>query len=240
MAIQSRPITYWHGATELEGFLAWDDAWSGPRPAVAISHTWGGRSEFEDQKALKLAEQGYVGFAIDMYGKGILGKDPQENTALMGPFMQDRAFLQARIAQGIATLRQQSEVDASNVAAMGFCFGGLCVLDLARSGSEVRGVVSFHGSLDTPMPVSEGDIVAKLLVCHGAVDPYVKPEAVHGFLEEMEAAGVDYQLIMYAGAVHAFTQKGAGDDPSKGAAYNEAADHRSWQAMQDFFNEIFE
>jgi dienelactone hydrolase len=114
------------------------------------------------------------------------------------------------------------------------------VLELARAGAGIAGAVSFHGGLDTSLPAAAGDVRAKLLVCHGAVDPYVKPEAVRGFVEEMEAAGVDYQLIMYSGAVHAFTQKEAGDDPAGGAAYNEAADRRSWQAMQDFFAEIFQ
>ena len=144
-----------------------------------------------------------------------------------------------RLNAGLETLKRQETVDPGHTAAVGYCFGGAGVLELARSGADLAGVVSFHGNLDTPLPVQPGVLKAKILVCHGAVDPYVKPEAVQGFVDEMEQAGADYQLIMYAGAVHAFTQRGAGDDPSRGAAYNAAADRRSWRAMQDFFAEIF-
>jgi len=242
MAIQTRLIEYRHGDDVLEGFFAWDDAVTGPRPAVAIAHAWGGRSEFEDQKAVKLAELGYVGFAMDMYGKGVLGNGPEENTALMTPFMQDRALLQARIARGVDVLRQQPEVDDRSVAAMGFCFGGLCVLDLARSGSDVLGVVSFHGSLKTQ---HQGNITSKtkVLVCNGADDPFVTAEQISSFKTEMQSSKIDYKFKNYAGAKHAFTNPAATELGKKfniPLAYNENADKQSWNDMKAFFDSLFD
>jgi len=233
-------VTYEHDGVVLEGYLAWDDEIEGKRPGVLVVHQWMGVSDNERMRADMLAELGYVAFALDIYGQGVRPQNRQEASQEAGKYYGDRELFRARLTAGLAELKRHPLVDGGRVAAIGYCFGGGGVLELARTGAELAGVVSFHGSLDTPLPAAKGDIKAKVLVCHGAVDPYVKPEAVHGILEEMEAAGVDYQLIMYAGAVHAFTQKGAGDDPSQGTAYNAAADRRSWRAMQDFFAEIFE
>ncbi len=236
----NKTVAYEHEGVVLEGYLAWDDAVEGPRPGVLVVHQWMGLSDNERMRADMLAELGYVALAADVYGRGVRPKDTDEARQQAGKFYGDRTLFRARLAAGLAELKRQPLVDGTRMAAIGYCFGGGGVLELARAGADLAGVVSFHGSLDTPLPASAGDIRAKVLVCHGAVDPYVKPETVHGFVEEMEAAGVDYQVIMYAGAVHAFTQRGAGDDPSKGAAYNEAADRRSWRAMRDFFEEIFD
>jgi dienelactone hydrolase len=238
-AVVNETVTYEHDGVTLEGYLAWDDSIEGSRPGVLVVHQWMGLSDNERMRADMLAELGYVAFAADIYGQGVRPANTEEAAKEAGKYYGDRALFRGRLTAGLETLAGQPNVDTSRLAAIGYCFGGGGVLELARSGADVAGVVSFHGSLDTPMPASEGDVLAKLLVCHGAVDPYVKPEAVHGFLDEMEAANVDYQLIMYAGAVHAFTQKGAGDDPSQGAAYDAAADRRSWRAMQVFFDEIF-
>jgi dienelactone hydrolase len=233
-------VVYQHNSVALEGFLVYDPAVEGKRPGVLIVHQWMGLSDNERMRARMLAEMGYVAFAVDVYGMGIRPANTDEAQEQAGIYYGDRALFRERIAAGLTHLKQQRLVDAKRVAAIGYCFGGGGVLELARSGADVAGVVSFHGSLDTPDPTDAKNIRAKVLVCHGAVDPYVKPEAVHAFLEEMETAAVDYQLIMYGGAVHAFTQEGAGDDPAQGVAYDADADRRSWQHMQDFFAEIFE
>ena len=150
MTIRTRTVDYVDGDTTLEGLVAWDDAQTGTRPGVLVSHAWGGRSELEDGKAIQLAELGYVGLALDLYGKGVRGSSPAENSALMQPFLDDRQMLQTRLLKSLDALREQPEVDSANVAAIGFCFGGLCVLDIARTGEELRGVVSFHGLFSSP------------------------------------------------------------------------------------------
>jgi dienelactone hydrolase len=147
--------------------------------------------------------------------------------------------MRARAQAGLAQLKAQPQVDATRTAAIGYCFGGGVVLELARSGANLSAVVSFHGNLDTPNPADAANINGKVLACHGAADPHVPPEQVAAFADEMNAAGVDWQLIMYGNAVHAFTDWGAGDDTSQGVAYNEAADLRSWADMQQFFGEVF-
>jgi dienelactone hydrolase len=238
MAIQTRLIDYTHGDLVLEGFLAWDDVADAPRPAVAIAHAWGGRSEFEEGRAIRLAQQGYVGFALDMYGKGVRGSNPEENAGLMAPFLEDRPLLQARISAAIDLLREQPEVDAGRVAAMGFCFGGLCVLDLARIGSDVRGVASFHGLFGAPGNTAGNRIGAKVLCLHGYDDPMVPPQSVLDLAAEMSDAGADWQLHAYGNTQHSFTNPNA-NDPAMGAVYDAAADRRSWVALLDFLGEIF-
>jgi dienelactone hydrolase len=238
MTIQTRRVEYSHNNAVLEGLLAWDDALAGPRPAVAIAHTWAGRGAFEEGKAVELAKQGYVGFAIDVYGKGILGKSPEENAALMSPLMQDRVLLLQRITSAVSALRDQPEVDAVNVAAMGYCFGGLCVLDLARSGSDVKGVVSLHGLFTPPENTNSNSITAKVLCLHGYDDPMAEPEAMVALAAELSAAGADWQVHAYGNTVHAFTNPAA-DNPDMGTVYSESADRRSRQALVNFLQEIF-
>ena len=237
-ALVEKTWNYEHDGQALEGFLVYDDAVDGPRPGVLVVHQWMGLSENERMRARMLAGLGYVALAADVYGEGIRPQNTEQAREQAGRFYGDRDLYRARLAAGLAQLKGHDRVDAEHVAAIGYCFGGAGVLELARSGADLAGVVSFHGNLDTPQPAGPGDVQAKILVCHGAVDPYVKPEAVHAFLEEMEEAEADYQLIMYAHAVHAFTQKGAGDDPSQGAAYDAKADRRSWEHMKLFFGEI--
>ncbi len=237
MTIQTRSIEYTHGDTVLEGFLAWDDAVTGPRPAVAISHAWAGRSAFECDKARKLAELGYVGFAIDMFGKGVLGTSVEENQALIAPFLENRALLQARIKLAVEVLREQPEVDASKVAAIGFCFGGLCVLDLARSGSDVQGVISFHGLFYPPGNCEGTKITAKVLCLHGYDDPMATPDQMLGLAKELTDAGADWQVHAYGNTLHAFTNPEAAD-PDFGTVYDASADARSWASMQNFLGEV--
>ena len=238
MTIQTRTVSYNHDGVELEGFLAWDDSAAGPCPAVAISHAWGGRSEFEEDKAVAVAKLGYVGFALDLYGKGVLGSDNEENSALMAPLLADRAMLQARIGLAVSTLREQAEVDGARVAAMGYCFGGLCVLDLARSGSDVLGVASFHGLFVPPEGIANKPITAKVLCLHGYDDPMVEPQSMLDLAAELSAAGADWQVHAYGNTLHAFTNPEA-NDPGMGAIYNADADRRSWQALTNFLAELF-
>lgn len=240
-AIVESPVAYESDGVKLEGVHVYDDAVQGKRPAVLVIHQWMGITEHEKQRARMLAELGYNVFAADIYGAGIRPTNPGDAGKEAGKYKGDRELFRKRLNAGLDVLKKDELTDATKVAAIGFCFGGTAVLELARAGTDLAGVVSFHGGLDAAdgMAAEKGKIPAKVLVLHGAVDPYVPVEQVHGFGKEMEAAGADWQLIAYGNAVHAFTQKGAGDDPSKGAAYDEAADRRSWIAMKAFFSEIF-
>jgi dienelactone hydrolase len=238
MTIQSRTIDYQDGDIDLQGYLAWDDAVEGKRPGVMISHAWAGRSDFENGKAEALAKLGYVGFALDHYGSGILGTNTEENSALIQPFLDDRAMLQDRMQIALEVLKGLDEVDASRVAAIGFCFGGLCVLDLARTGTDIRGVVSFHGLFGSPGNTAGNKIRAKVLALHGWDDPMAPPDQVISLAEELSSMGADWQVHGYGNTMHAFTNPQA-NDPEFGTVYSPDADRRSWNAMQDFLSEIF-
>lgn len=235
----TQDIEYQQGTTTLQGYLAYDDAFPGKRPGVLVAHQWMGLSDYEKRRARMLAEMGYVAFALDIYGQGVRPQNRTEAAAQAGKYRADRPLLRLRARAALDALRARPNVDAQRIAAIGYCFGGGTVLELARSGAPIRGAVSFHGNLDTPDPSLAKNIVGKVLVLHGAIDPNVPPESVLTFRDEMEAAKVDYQIVAYGGAVHSFTDWNAGNDPSQGAAYNENADRRSWQAMQNFFAEIF-
>ncbi len=237
MAIVEKTLVYSDGDAVLEAFYAFDDHVSGRRPAVLISHAWAGRDNFVMDKARKIAGLGYVGFALDMYGQGVLGSSKEENAKLMHPFMADRAKLQQRIKAAFMTAKQLSWVDGQNIAAMGFCFGGLCVLDLARTGAGLKGVVSFHGLLGAPGNTRGVNIKAKILALHGHDDPMAPPEHVLAFQDEMTRAGADWQFISYGNTLHAFTNPVA-NDPDFGTVYQADADRRSWLAMQNFLAEI--
>jgi dienelactone hydrolase len=238
MSIQSRTIAYKDGKTELQGYLAWDDAAAGTRPGVMVSHAWAGRSDFENGKAEKLAKLGYVGFAIDNFGKGILGKSKEENSALIQPFLQDRKMLQRRLQNALDVMKGFDEVDDARVAAIGFCFGGLCVLDLARSAADVNGVISFHGLFGPPGNTAGNKIKAKVLVLHGWDDPMATPDQVVSLGEELSGMGADWQIHGYGNTMHAFTNPDA-NDPAFGTVYDANADRRSWDTMQGFLSEIF-
>jgi dienelactone hydrolase len=226
------------GDVVLEAFFAFDDSLSGRRPAVLINHTWVGRDDFVAEKAKKLAALGYVGFAVDMYGKGVLGSDREENMRLMQPFMADRAMLQQRMKAALAAVKLMPWVDDSKIASIGFCFGGLCSLDLARTGVDIKGAVSFHGLLAAPENTQGNTIKAKVLVLHGHDDPMNPAEQVLAFEQEMTEAGADWQLHTYGHTMHAFTNPLA-NDPAFGTVYQPSADQRSWIAMQNFLAEIF-
>ncbi len=238
-ALQSQMIEYKEGDTVLEGYMVYDDATAGPRPGILVVHDWMGFGPFANHKADELAKLGYTALAVDIYGKEVRPQNTDEAGQLAGMYKGDRALLRRRILAGYETLKQEKTVDPNKIAVMGFCFGGTTALELARSGAAIRGVVSFHGGLSSPTPMDAKNIKAKVLVLHGADDPLVPPQEVQAFEKEMNDAGVDWQLVKYSGAVHAFTFPGAGNDNKKGVAYNERADKRSWVAMKDFFEEIF-
>jgi dienelactone hydrolase len=237
--VHGNTVQYTDGGTVLEGYLVLDDTFSGARPGVLVIHDWMGPGDFTRQKANDLARLGYIALAADIYGKGVRPKDAAAASALAGKFKADRALLRSRAKAALDTLLVKSNTDPAKVAVIGFCFGGTAALELARSGAPVAGTVSFHGGLDTPNPLDAEHIRGKVLVLHGADDPHEPPEQLAAFEKEMRDAHVDWQLVKYGGAVHAFTNPDAGNDNSKGAAYNANADRRSWREMKEFFVEVF-
>ena len=235
----TKKIEYYDKETLLEGYCAYHDDTSAKKPTILVIHDWSGRNDFACQKAEQLAELGYVGFALDLYGKGITGKTNDEKTALMKPFVNDRKMLRQRLLAAFETVTKLEYVNTAKVGAMGFCFGGLCALDLARSGVDVRGVVSFHGLLHSPENVSVvKPIRTKILVLHGYEDPMVPVSQVTAFENEMTNAHADWQVHVYGNTKHAFTNPQA-NDPNLGTVYNNVADKRSWVTMKSFFEEIF-
>jgi dienelactone hydrolase len=232
-------VEYKQGDVVLQGYLSYDESLTGKRPAVLVVHDWMGVSDDTKMRAEMLAGLGYVALTADIYGKGVRPKNAQEAQAEAGKYYKDRALWRARAKAGLDFLASRPEADPERLAVMGYCFGGGTALELARSGAPVKGVVTFHGSLSSATPEEAKNIKGKVLVLHGADDPYVKQADVTAFMDEMRNGGVDWELVQYSGAVHAFTIKGAGTDNSKGAAYNAEADRRSWQAMKDFFSEVF-
>jgi dienelactone hydrolase len=237
--MQTNFLEYADGKELCEGFIAIGEGHS-RRPAVLIVHTWMGLGEEEKKAAQKIAGFGYAGFAVDVYGKGKRGGvNGQEASALMKPFVEDRALLRRRLLAAVEAARAHPGVDPTRLAIMGFCFGGLCALDVARSGHEaVKGAISLHGTLNPPSGESTKPIHAKVLVLHGYEDPMVKPEAVLSFANEMREAKADWQVHAYGQTMHGFTNPKA-NDPSRGVVYNETADRRAWVSVQNFLAELF-
>ena len=227
--IKTASVTYKDGSAELEGFVAYDDAAKGPRPGVLVIHDWTGLQDYTKSRATQLAELGYVAFAADIYGKGVRPIEPKDCAVQAGTYKNDIPLLRRRVLLGLDQLKAQPGVDATKLAAIGYCFGGTSVLELARSGAEVRGIVTFHGGLSTSQPAKPGDIKARILVCHGGADSYVNKE-VPAFKAEMEKAKAKMEFVTYEGAQHGFTKPGP--------AYQEKADKESWAAMKKFFAEI--
>ena len=233
--MKTETVNYQAADIELKGYLAFPD--EEKAPLVLIAHTWAGKDDFVHERAKDLAALGYVGFAVDMYGNGKVGSSTEENQSLMEPLLSDRDVLKDRITSALHFGKSLPGVDPNKVAAIGYCLGGLVVLDLARTGENFQGVVSFHGLL-MGSDISEKGIQAKILVLHGERDPMVPLDMVDAFQKEMTEAGADWQLHSYGGTYHAFTKPDA-NDPNLGTQYNKSASERSWKSMQNFFEEIF-
>lgn len=235
--IKEQAVDYYSGDVACEGWKAFDASKTGKRPAVLIIHQWTGLSDNEKMRARMLAELGYNVFAADIYGKGIRPQPPAAGQEA-GKYKNNRALYRGRLNAALEVLRKDPNTDESRICAIGYCFGGTGVIELARSGAHIKGVVSFHGGLDSPTPADGKNITCEVLALHGADDPFVKAADLAAFESEMKAASVKYELVKYPGAVHAFTQKGAGNDNSKGAAYNAEADAKSWEAMKSFLSRL--
>jgi dienelactone hydrolase len=237
--VVTETVEYKHGDVVLSGYLAMPGDVDGQVPGVLVVHAWKGIGPHERESAEELARMGYVAFCADIYGKGIRPTTREGAAEQATKYRSDRALMRARANAGLAWLKAHESVDPARTAAIGYCFGGGTVLELARSGADFLAAVSFHGNLDTPDPADAENIKARVLVLHGAADPHVPPEQVAAFETEMKDAGVDYELVPYEGAVHSFTHKDAGNDPSKGAAYDAKAAEDSWKRMQALFEEVF-
>jgi dienelactone hydrolase len=238
-ALHTEAVEYKHGDTTLKGYLAYDTAVKGKRPGVLVVHEWWGLNSYAKHRTEMLAQLGYIAFAADMYGDGFNTTSPDEAGKHAGQFQSNRPLARERLVTALDVLRKQRLCDSKRIAAIGYCFGGMCVLELARSGADIAGVVSFHGSLNTPNPADAKNIKCKVLVCHGANDGFESPEEVAGFQKEMRDAKVAWQMNIYGGAVHSFTNPDSDKFGIPGVGYNERADKRSWEAMKLFFAEIF-
>jgi dienelactone hydrolase len=238
-AMHTEFIEYADGKTTCEGYLVYDATIKGKRPAVVVSHAWAGQTHFERKKAEWLAQLGYVGFALDLYGKGMRGTTMEQNATLMQPFVDDRAMLKQRIIAGVSAIKQHMMVDGHRIGAIGFCFGGMCVLDLARAVVPgVQGVVSIHGMFHPPKLGKQEKITTKILALHGFDDPMVPPDQMVALGRELDAAGADWQLHAFGNTMHAFTNPEM-KFPEKGLQYSKTADQRTWVEVKYFFEEVF-
>lgn len=238
MSLYREKIAIQHGPVQLDGQLIYQEGIQTPLPTVMVCHAWAGCDAFAVRSAERLAELGYAGFAADLYGEGRVGASKEENAALMQPLLDDRGLLRERLVAIYESLQDLAPVEDKKIAAIGYCFGGLCALDLARSGSPLAGVASFHGLLPAPQGLTTQKIPGKVLVLHGYLDPMVPSEQVLALEKEMTEAEADWQLHTYGNALHAFTNPEA-NDPDFGTVYNAAADERSWQSLIHFLKEIF-
>jgi dienelactone hydrolase len=236
--VVTQVIPYSQNGTTLKGYLAYDDVMSGKRPGVLVVHEFWGLNDFVRQRAEKLAQMGYVAFAADMYGEGKVTTNPDEARTLAG-HIRSTPLMRERARAALQVLASHKLVDPQRLAAIGYCFGGTTVLELAYSGAPVLGVASFHGGLTIPKSEDWQNLKASFLILHGAEDPHIKAEDITAFQRAIGQGGADWQMIFYGGAVHSFANPAAGSDKSKGVAYDPKAERRSWQAMQVFLQEIF-
>ncbi|MBI5069512.1 MAG: dienelactone hydrolase family protein [Deltaproteobacteria bacterium] len=238
-AVQTKEIEYQQGDTKLQGFLAWDDAAAGKRPGLLVIHEWWGHNQHARNQAIRLAKAGYVGLAVDMYGKGKVTTHPADAKSFVAEATKDPAVTTARFEAGLALLKAQPQVDGSKVGALGYCFGGGVALGMARAGEPLQAVVTFHGSLGTKAPAQPGKVKARILVLTGAADPMIPAEAVAAFEKEMKDAGAKADVIAYPGAKHSFTNPDADKVGMDGLAYDAAVDGKSWGAAMHFLHGVF-
>ena len=235
--VVTQTVEYKDGKTALEGYLAYDDSIQGKRPGILVVHEWNGLGHFIQTRCAELAKLGYVAFGADIYGKGVRPVEVKDCMATSGIYYKDRKLLRRRVKAGFDELKENAMVDTGKLGAMGYCFGGGAVLELARSGAPVKGVVTFHGNLQSPTPIDAKNIKAKILVNQGGADAFTLSQ-VPDFEKEMKDAGVDYKIITYPGAQHGFTNPD-NKGQLKGALYNKSADEKSWKAMKEFFKTVF-
>lgn len=240
--IVTEEISYDHGGTTLTGFIAYDDSISEKMPGILVVHEWWGHNDYVRNRAIQLAELGYTAFALDMYGDGKLATHPDDAKTFMTEALENKQLSTDRFQSAMSLLQARETVDAEKISAIGYCFGGGVVLNMARQGMDLDSVVSFHGSLAPYGPVEKGNVKAKILVLNGADDPFVSADAISEFKQEMDTAGADYEFVNYPGAVHSFTNPGAtevGEKFEMPLAYNEQADEQSWEAMKSLFDSIY-
>ncbi len=237
--IVTKSIPYLHESTELEGYLAYDDSLQGKRPGVLVVHEWWGLNDYARHRAEQLAALGYVAFALDMYGKGKVTNDPKQAAEWAQKLYSNLTLLRQRAGAGLQVLVKEPNVDPGRIAAIGYCFGGTTVQQLAYSGADLRGIVSFHGSLIAPSEEEAKAVKAKILICHGAADPLTSQEALQNYLAGMGKSHLDWQMVFYGGAKHSFTNPDADKAGMEAFGYNKLADQRSWVHMKTFFDEIF-
>src|SRR5438034_1038219 len=237
--VKTREIEYRQDGTVLQGFIAWDDAQRGKRPGVLVVHEWWGHNEHARNQARRLAEAGYVGFALDMFGKGKVTTHPQDAQAFVSELTKDPAVVAARFNAALEQLKRDPHVDPQRIAAIGYCFGGAVVLDMARAGADLTAVVTFHGALATKTPAQPGKVKARVLVLAGGADPFVPPEQVEAFRQEMRAAGAQFEVVTFPGAKHGFTNPDAGKFGMDALAYNADADRESWAALLKLFKDVW-
>jgi dienelactone hydrolase len=237
--IQTKKVTYKHGDVECQGYLAWDDAKDGPRPGVLVVHEWWGLNDYARSRAEQLAKLGYVALAADMYGGGKTAAHPQEAGEMASKVRANVDDWRKRATAALETLKSQPQCDKSKLAAIGYCFGGSTVLQLAYSGADVKAVVSYHGALPTPNAAEIKQIKATILVCHGADDSFIPETAIKSFRDALDKGGAKYEFVAYPGAVHSFTVPDADKHGISGIKYNKAADEDSWNRTRRLFAEKF-
>lgn len=237
--VATEEVVYKQGEAELQGFFAWDDAAKTPRPGVLVVHEWWGHNEHARNQAKRLAEAGYVGFALDMYGRGKVATHPADAQKFMAEAMSDPQALADRFMAALELLKANEHVDADRIAAIGYCFGGGVVLNMARQGVDLDAVATFHGSLATAQRAQPGQVKARILVLNGADDPLAPQQQIDALKEEMKNAGAKLDFVNLEGARHSFTNPDADKAGMEALAYNAEADKKSWQLLLEMLSEVF-